>query len=192
MNLEDRLHEAVHPSALRRHPFYQAWSEGTLPIGSMRRYAAQYGAWIEEVAAGWDAIGESSYAEEERRHVGLWRAFSEALGALPAPPERGVQALLDTARSHYPDRASAIGALYAFETQQAPTAATKLMGLRCHYDLGADAEAYFEAHLDGGSETALLLSEMTKLDAVEQGRAVVACAHTARALWDALGDFDAA
>ncbi len=155
----------------------------------MRRYASQYGRWIERVAEGWEAIGQPEYAAEERRHVELWAAFCAALETESETPDAGVRALLDAAEIHFSDRAAAIGALYAFETQQAGTAQTKLRGIRRHYALDDSAGAYFEAHLDGGSETALLLSEMMKLAPAEQGRAVAACESTARALFDALGDF---
>lgn len=189
MNLEGALHAAVEPHTLLDHSFYRAWNDGDLGVESLREYAAEYGVWIEALAEGWEAIGETRYAAEERRHWALWGEFAAALRVERSTPRDGVEALLSVARGHFEEGATAMGALYAFEIQQSRTARTKLRGLRRHYTLGRGAEGYFEAHLDDGSEAGLLLSSMTKLDRPAQERAIGACAETARALWNALDDF---
>ena len=37
-----QLDEAIEAKSLLKHPFYQAWSEGRLPIPMLQGYAAQY------------------------------------------------------------------------------------------------------------------------------------------------------
>ena len=37
-----RIEETIQERSLLKHPFYQAWTKGTLPIDSLKDYAAQY------------------------------------------------------------------------------------------------------------------------------------------------------
>ncbi|MER3558451.1 MAG: pyrroloquinoline quinone biosynthesis protein PqqC, partial [Armatimonadota bacterium] len=53
MELQTRLNEIVAKWNLLNHPFYQAWSAGTLPVESLRAYAQEYGAFIRELPLGW-------------------------------------------------------------------------------------------------------------------------------------------
>ena len=39
-DLMDRIDQIVQERSLLRHPFYQAWTEGTLPLESLKGYAA--------------------------------------------------------------------------------------------------------------------------------------------------------
>jgi pyrroloquinoline-quinone synthase len=44
MSIKETLDVAVAKRNLLEHPFYQAWSAGTLPVDALRTYAREYGA----------------------------------------------------------------------------------------------------------------------------------------------------
>jgi pyrroloquinoline-quinone synthase len=181
------LNASVQRWNLLKHPFYQSWSAGTLPAEALASYAREYGAFVNLLPVGWESQGDAETAEEEREHAELWDRFAGALGT-----EVGTPALAETtslcriARALFAEPAGAMGALYAFEAQQPPTATSKLDGLRKHYALGAEAETYFEKHTANHHEAAKLLERIEALAADERDRAVAACDRMGEALWNAL------
>jgi pyrroloquinoline-quinone synthase len=159
---------------LLTHPFYQAWTAGTLPREALLDYAGQYYA-FESILPGLlkslAARAESPTAREAllanardeehgaNNHPELWLRFGEALGLeraqiLEARPNATTQALVDTYREAA-ERAPVVGgvaALYAYESQLPAVAEAKIAGLRAHYGfdgLGARRRAglaFFEVH----------------------------------------------
>ncbi len=187
MGLRERLDEAIEKWNLLNHPFYRAWSDGTLSLSALQTYAREYGAFIEEIPLGWECIGDGETAEEEREHFLLWESFAHALGThagCALIPE--VENLLISARARYSEKATALGALYAFEAQQPETAKTKLEGLRNFYSFPTFAEEYFIVHSGNDHEIIKLLSMMEALTEDEQTHAVTAAEDMSKALWDAL------
>lgn len=189
MNLESQLNERIEKKALLKHPFYQAWESGELPLDALRTYAREYGAFIATMPAGWQTLGDAETAHEERQHAELWGDFAAALdtqiGAAELP---AVSRLLAASGALFAKPATALGALYAFEAQQPATAKSKLDGLRAHYSLPAAAEPYFEAHSANQHEAARLLAAINRLSPAEQAKALDACEQMSAALWDALSD----
>ncbi len=181
--------------SLLQHPFYVAWSNGTLPVPALRDYARDYGAFIRTVAQGWETAGETHIAGIEEGHADVWNhtfaaSLETSVADEPRTPE--VVALVDTARGLFADRASVLGALYAFESQQPYTAQSKLTGLREHYQqLPEPCGEYFRLHTDDFDEPALLAARMEALPATEQARAVSACEQMSGALYDALSGLHA-
>ena len=187
MKVVEALDREVARRNLLEHPFYQAWSAGTLPTTALATYAAEYGAFIGVVADGWETLGEHAHAAEERHHTALWQQFARHLGTrVGAATLPGVAALVTEATRCFADSAEAAGALYAFERQQPATAASKLTGLRAWYALPAEAEAYFHAHAGNDYEANMLAAHANALGAGAQQRAIAACGRVADALWDAL------
>ena len=184
---QDRLDQSIARWNLLDSAFYQAWSAGTLPVASLRMYAREYGAFIQRVAGGWSAHGDEATAQVEREHVELWRAFAKALetdiGEAETP---AVKALVETTDKLFADRAASLGALYAFEAQQPHTAASKLEGLRAHYDLPKSAEIYFDVHKSDWDEPAVLKQRISALTPAEQETAAAACEEMSKALREAL------
>lgn len=179
---------------LLEHPFYQAWSNGTLPVEALRAYAREYGAFIQTLPEGWDTLGETKAADVEVMHARLWDAFATALETRVAAHTEvaEVKALVDTAKTLFAAPASAIGALYAFEKQQPQTAASKLTGLDTHYtQIAEGARPYFEAHLDDTHEVAMLEHKMTGFTAAERKTCEDACATMSKAMWNALSGLHA-
>ena len=167
--------------------FYRAWSAGTLPVGALQNYAAQYGSFIAAVPRGWEAHGDSATAAVERSHVELWRRFAGALGAdIESPSNAGVARLTATARKLFAAPAESIGALYAFEAQQPAAAASKLQGLREHYALDPAGEEYFAVHEVDEDEPRALRERFDALTGGEQQAALGACRTMCRELRAAL------
>ena len=189
MNLLARLDESIARWSLLDSKFYQAWSAGTLPVSALRTYAAEYGAFISLIPDGWEGHGDKTTAAVEREHLGMWRRFAQALdtevGNAKTP---GVRQLCDTARRLFGEKASSLGALYAFEAQQPATARSKLEGLREHYELPQAGNSYFGVHADDDEEPRMLADRIGSLSPDEQETALAACEETSRALRVALDD----
>ncbi len=83
-------------------------------------------------------------------------------------------------------RATALGAMYAFEAQQPATAKSKLDGLKTHYNLPQGVEPYFKVHSANWHESEKILRQIESLPVDEQARALAACEQMAASLWDAL------
>ena len=50
---------------LLQHPFYQAWSAGTLPVEDLQTYAREYGAFVGMLPRAWQALDDDETAQEE-------------------------------------------------------------------------------------------------------------------------------
>jgi pyrroloquinoline-quinone synthase len=185
-----RCDAAVAARSLLQHPFYLAWSDGTLPVPALRDYARDYGAFIRTVSQGWEAVDELHIASVERGHAEVWEnTFAAGLETVvdDGPHAPAVATLVSAAQDLFEDRVSALGALYAFESQQPFTAQSKLAGLQAHYaELPACCGEYFRLHEDDFEEPALLAEKMNALPAGDQARAVAACERLTGALHDAL------
>lgn len=187
MDIKNALDGAIGANRILDHPFYRSWNDGTLPLPALASYAAEYGAFIDKVAEGWEACDWPEHAEEERYHAELWQQFAGALGTAISKPEiPQVKALIDACDRLFTDANTAWGALYAFEAQQPETAATKLRGLEEHYDMPDEAKTYFEVHADDLYEADAIVDHLEKATAIERAKAVTACGEMSVALWDAL------
>lgn len=187
MNSEERLAKSIDKWNLLKHPFYQAWSAGTLPVEALQVYASEYRVFIDSLPLGWSTLGDVETAEEEREHARLWDEFESALGARRELPQIAqTRALTDTARELFARPELALGALYAFEAQQPATAESKLAGLRAWYDLPTTAEEYFEVHAVNWHESQKILAEIEALSEADQEHAIHACEQMAEALWNGL------
>jgi pyrroloquinoline-quinone synthase len=173
---------------LHRHPFYQAWSAGTLPVSALAEYARDWGAFVRVVDRGWQAVSMLDYASEEREHAELWDDFAHALHtqAVDAPAIPQLAELRATAERLFNKPLSALGALYAFEAQQPGTSASKLAGLRQHYKLGPKAEYYFAVHENDYAEAQWIERAIGQLPEKDRAVAEAACEEMCAALWQGL------
>jgi len=157
--------------SLLKHPFYQAWTAGTLTADRLRNYAVQY---YQHVAAfprylsGLHSRCEDletrqllleNLIDEERgrdNHPELWLQFAAALGltreeVLDAPPMPATTALIDTFTHLSRDLpvAAGLAALYVYETQVAEVATAKIDGLERFYGINDSAGVeFFTTHRD--------------------------------------------
>lgn len=174
---------------LLSHPFYQAWSAGTLPVSALAEYARDWGSFVRVIDRGWTTVGKPEYAAEERVHAELWDDFAEALGtkSVDAASIPALAQLRTTAeRLFSASEASALGALYAFEAQQPSTSTSKLDGLRAHYNLESKAEYYFAVHQDDYAEAEWIAGAIAQLGDADRKVAESACEELCHALWDGL------
>ena len=188
-SLETRLQQIIDKWSVLEHPFYTAWSEGTLPAEKIKTYAKEYATFIRKIADAWSAVGDQAIAKEELEHYHLWIDFSKSLGNEEVVEQSNITAvdkLVNCYERSFPTEAAALGALYAFEQQQPGTAQSKLDGLRSHYmTLKAD-ETYFDIHKDDFDEPAILLKRIKELPADQQEAALEYCNVTCEKIWNAL------
>ena len=165
LEMLDSLIEQHH---LLKHPFYRAWTEGSLPLESLQTYAEQYYQHVRafpENLKQLSARSSGSLTEiideninEELSPAGphpqLWRQFAESLGVSEdaldsARPLPGIAALLDSYEEIVSQgtMAQAVACFYAYEAQVPEIATQKINGLRRYYGITEPrALAYFAVH----------------------------------------------
>ena len=187
MDIKAKLDRILDQWNLLNHPFYQAWSAGTLSLDALRIYAREYRELIAALPMGWETLQDEETASEEREHILLWDDFREALGEgdLRASIKEAKE-LTRAAHELFSTPAAALGALYAFEAQQPATAKSKLDGLKTHYQLPKETEPYFEVHSSNWHESRKLLDQISALSPSEQDEAYRGCERMAASLWNAL------
>ena len=169
MELAARIDEIIQQRSLLKHPFYQAWNMGDLPIESLREYAKQY--YHFELAYPTFLSGlhyrcsdqhlrqlilENLWDEEHgtENHVELWLRFCEALGLdrddiRSGTPSSATRSLVGTYKelTALAPLAAGAAALYAFESQVAEVARVKIEGLRDFYGMDDERSlSFFEVH----------------------------------------------
>jgi pyrroloquinoline-quinone synthase len=203
--------------AMLKHPFYQAWTEGRLPLDTLRAYARQYFHHVEAFPRAVSAVHSScpdrdgrrmladNLAEEEgvaagkQDHAGLWLMFACGLGE----SEEGVrgqalnpetQGLIDTFRKlSRQSYAAGLGALYAYESQFPGVASAKIEGLTDRYGI-TDEETlrFFRVHEYADVEHSAVCRELLdRLSEAEKAEAVAAGEELAGALWNFLSGVEA-
>jgi pyrroloquinoline-quinone synthase len=204
-----RIEETIQKRSLLKHPFYQAWTMGTLPIDSLKDYAAQY--YHFELAYPTFLSGlhhrcsdrgirqlllDNLWDEEhgEENHVELWLRFCEGLGVdrnevQTAPQAEETAALVSTYRelTSVAPVAAGAAALYAYESQVPEVAAAKLQGLREFYGFEDERSAsFFTVHktLDEKHSQAEREMVLTLASTPEEREAVTEAVDRAtEALW---------
>jgi len=171
---------------LNKHPFYQEWRAGTLPQAKLTDYAGEYGQFVATIAKGWETLGESRYAAEEREHEVLWDDFKAEVGCQNLTNRPQTQTLVGAANNLFTTKPEAVGALYAFEVQQPHTAQSKLDGLNEHYSLTEKGKEYFRVHASDFNEVEDLKGHIASLTDEEFARTKTACALLCAAMWSGL------
>ncbi len=163
------LDELIAARSLLKHPFYQAWTAGELPIERLRNYAIHYYPHVAAFPRYLSAIHSrcadiatrqvllENLIEEDRgteNHPELWLRFAEALGVdrarvLEAPVSPAVENLVSTFAELCVSEATApgIAAIYAYEAQIPSVAAAKIDGLKRCYGVSDERSiAFFSVH----------------------------------------------
>ncbi|MCS6925908.1 MAG: CADD family putative folate metabolism protein [Candidatus Binatia bacterium] len=193
---------------LLTHPFYQAWSAGTLSRQALQEYSKQYYRQVEAFPTYISAVHSNcpslavrqhlleNLIEEERgaeNHPALWLRFAEALGVsrtqvLGAPLLPETAAAIRMFRTLTRDRSYVAGlaALFAYEAQVPAVATAKIAGLEHFYGITEpQAIAFFTVHQEADRRHAettrrLLHDHLTQENA---GEALAACDRALEALW---------
>lgn len=207
--LVEQLDRQVGRWHLLQHPFYQAWTAGTLERGALQLYAAQYyrhvqafPEYLRALAAraddGLRPVVEENLAEElspGHTHPELWRDFASAVGvsgvelnaatSLPA-----TRALVETYRRLCREGSpvEAVAALYVYEAQVPEIAAKKITGLRSFYGVNEPKGlAYFAVHEEADvRHRAAWRCWLAARTEAENRPALAAAERALRALWGAL------
>jgi pyrroloquinoline-quinone synthase len=154
--------------SLLKHPFYQAWTMGSLTREDLADYAQQYyqqearfPRYISAVHSNCPEIKtrqmliENLTHEESgpENHPELWLAFAGAVGAsresvqnaeMNAGTKKCVETFTRLSRGSWQ---SGLAALYAYEAQQPAVAKTKIEGLKSKYELDSKAAlGFFQVH----------------------------------------------
>jgi len=206
LEMLDALIERHH---LLKHPFYRAWTQGSLPMESLQVYAEQY---YQHVRAFPENLKQLSartsgklaelvtenISEElnpEAPHPLLWRQFAHSLGVSDtaldrARPYPGVAALLDTYEemSSQGSAAQAVACFYAYEAQVPEIATQKISGLRRFYGINEPrALAYFAVHEEADVRHRAAWRNWLENDKEADSFSVLCAAERSlKALWGAL------
>jgi pyrroloquinoline-quinone synthase len=212
LTVSSRIDSKVAERAMLKHPFYQAWTEGRLPLDTLRDYARQYFHHVEAFPRAVSAVHSAcpdrdgrrmlaeNLAEEEgleagkQDHASLWLMFACGLGedesAVRAQQLNAeTQALIDTfrrlSRRSY---ASGLGALYAYESQFPGVASAKIEGLVERYGIADEATLrFFRVHESADLQHAQVCRDLLdRLPEAEREEAVAAGEELAGALWNFL------
>ena len=217
MIVSARIDEKVAKRAMLSHPFYQAWTEGRLPLDTLRAYARQYFHHVEAFPRAVSAVHSACPDREGRRmlaenlaeeegieagkqdHASLWLMFAVGLGEGPAAiraqslnPE--TQALIDTFRKlSRRSYASGLGALYAYESQFPAVATAKIEGLIDRYGISDETTLrFFRVHQSADVEhSSVCRALLDRLPADQQEEAIEAGEELAGALWNFLSGVEA-
>ena len=207
-----QIDAAVAARAMLKHPFYQAWTEGRLPIDMLRDYARQYFHHVEAFPRAVSAVHSAcpdrdgrrmlaeNLAEEEgveagkQDHATLWMMFACGLGededavrgqALNAETKHLIDTFHKLSRQSY---AAGLGALYAYESQFPGVATAKIEGLVDRYGI-ADEETlrFFRVHATADVEhSAVCRALLDRLPEQDKAEAIAAGDELAGALWNFL------
>ena len=168
-DLFKKIDQVIREKSLLKHPFYQAWSMGSLPLESLREYALQYyhfEAAYPRFLSGLhhrcpdqnirqlllDNLWDEEHGSEN--HVELWLRFCEALNldrqdVRVGEPNGATSELVNTYESLTSTGSLAAGAvaLYAFESQIPEVAKEKIRGLAQFYGMDdPQAISFFQVH----------------------------------------------
>ena len=217
MTVSATIDAKVAERAMLKHPFYQAWTEGRLPLNTLRAYARQYFHHVEAFPRAVSAVHSActdragrrmlaeNLAEEEglglgkQDHASLWLMFACGLGESEAgvrtqPLNPETQALIETFRSlARRSYASGLGALYAYESQFPGVAAAKIEGLIDRYGIaGEETLRFFRVHECADVEhSAVCRALLDRLPDAEKTEAIAAAEELAGALWNFLSGVEA-
>ncbi|MGH8165157.1 MAG: CADD family putative folate metabolism protein [Rhodanobacteraceae bacterium] len=207
----DHLDDQIAARHLLTHPFYLAWTRGELQRTALADYARQYyqhvaafPTYLSAAHAGCDDLAvrrqllDNLIDEEagEPNHPQLWRRFAESLGvssddldATESWPETAQ--LIATFRDICLNEgtASALAALYAYESQIPAVSESKIEGLIKHYGFeDAESYRYFTVHIEAdrehsAAERGLLEQQMKTANGAP---VMVAADRVLVALWELL------
>ncbi|QNM82241.1 CADD family putative folate metabolism protein [Sphingomonas sabuli] len=207
----------VAAKAMLSHPFYQAWTDGTLSLDTLRSYARQYFHHVEAFPRAVSAVHSActdrdgrrmlaeNLAEEEgieagkQDHATLWMMFACGLGENGAAVQgqqlnAETQGLIDTFRKlSRQSYAAGLGALYAYESQFPGVATAKIEGLvDCYGIQDEETLRFFRVHATADVEHSAVCRELLdRLPEADKAEAIAAGDELAGALWNFLSGVEA-
>jgi pyrroloquinoline-quinone synthase len=211
------LDARIAPYDLLQHPFYQAWSKGELTRDELREYASEYWHHVSAFPTYLSALHASledaplrrtvleNLADEEglpagRPHSDLWMDFAAGMGADDAAVRnRALQPETAALIAHFRGvtqaaPASALAALYTYESRVPAIARTKAEGLKQHYAADMATSRYFALHQVADVYHAKVWRDAIEAELAahpeETEVALDAAEVTAAALWNTLSGIE--
>jgi len=205
-----RLDQLIAERSLLKHPFYQAWTAGTLPKEALVDYARQYYHHVAAFPTYLSAVHSVTGSQPTRRlilqnlmdeeagspnHPELWLTFAGSLGLtremveeveLYPETRRLIDAFQSVCRS---STLEGLTALYAYESQIPAVSESKIAGLRKHYGLNdPKGLAYFEVHIEADKEHSAVEKRLLSdyITGTETTQAQSAASGVLDALWGML------
>jgi pyrroloquinoline-quinone synthase len=202
---------------LLQHPFYQAWSKGELTRDELREYASEYWHHVSAFPTYLSALHArledaplrrtvlENLADEEglpagRPHSDLWMDFAAGMGADDAAVrDRALQPETAALIAHFRAAmqaapASALAALYTYESRVPAIARTKAEGLKQHYAADMATSRYFALHQVADVYHAKVWRDAIEVELEahpeETDAALDAAEATAAALWNTLSGIE--
>ncbi len=214
MNFVKTLKKELSPYHLLKHPFYQKWTEGTLPKKCLQNYSAQYYHHVSAFPRYISALHSLCENQEERKillenlndeegakgepHPDLWMYFAEGLGlnketVQKTPLCSSLQQLIHTFFTHCRGSyAEGLSALYSYEYQVPEVAETKIQGLKKHYGI-TDTKTllFFLVHKSADIEHRKAIEKLLEgLPTDKQDSAYKSAVDIAKALWNFLTEME--
>lgn len=207
--LLDSLDALIAAHHLLKHPFYQAWSEGTLSRESIQLYAEQYYHHVRAFPENLNRLAErasmplaamvrENLAEETNPAAPLpllWRQFAQSMGVSEsamdsARPLPGMAAMLDTFDeiSTQGSMCEAVAAFYAYEAQVPEIAQRKISCLQRFYDVCEPrALAYFTAQQEADvRRRSAWRSWLVTQPQIDEFGAICSAERALKSIWGAL------
>ena len=204
--LIDRIDAVLKDRMLPEHAFFVALERGSLPLASLRAYAARFYHFelaYPAILAGLhrrctvqrfrQLMLDRLWAEsrEDGMHVGLWLDLCEALGldrdGLRASEPSEPTARLVAALRALSDRESVIGAsaLYVYESQAPLVAALMSDALAARYGIDGRSLSFFDVHRPLDEEFRVTVRDLVTAQSGEEAgdRALKAADLASAALW---------
>jgi pyrroloquinoline-quinone synthase len=202
---------------LLQHPFYQAWSKGELTRDELREYASEYWHHVSAFPTYLSALHArledaplrrtvlENLADEEglpasRPHSELWMDFAAGMGADDAAVRnRALQPETAALIAHFRGvtqaaSASALAALYTYESRVPAIARTKAEGLKQHYAADMATSRYFTLHQVADVYHAKVWRDAIEAELAAHPEETDAALHTAEAtaaaLWNTLSGIE--
>lgn len=211
MTLSDKIQSEVRPLLMLKHPFYQAWLEGTLPMQNLRQYAAEYKDFVDQFPRLVSRIHSQCADAQDRKtlltnlmeeegfpqgedHPALWKKFARGIGTKTEDYQKGAQTaaaekLVEVFWKHCDSSyEEGLAALYTYEHQIPAIAEAKIEGLKQRYNIhDEDCLEFFKVHEEADHwHSQACANLINKIPEDKKEKALTAARECAEALWDFL------
>jgi len=204
------LDRTINSKHLLNHPFYMAWTQGTLSKECLKEYAKEYYHHVKAFPTYLSALHSHTEDQETRKHLltnlieeedgspnhpELWKAFALSLGNTEEEITNHtrcheIQSLIQSFRKNCLEGSVSDGltALYAYESQIPKICISKIDGLKKHYGM-TDPESwkYFTIHIAADLEHAAVERKLIAQHINEKN--ATAAMHSAEQILNHLWDF---
>jgi pyrroloquinoline-quinone synthase len=177
------LDQKIESKHLLKHPFYMAWTQGTLSKECLKEYAKEYYHHVKAFPTYLSALHSHTEDQATRKHLltnlieeedgtpnhpELWKSFALSLGNTEEEisrhtPNEEISSLIHTFRKNCLEGSVSDGltSLYAYESQIPEICISKIDGLKQHYQM-KDPESwkYFTIHIAADKEHAAIEREL--------------------------------